>query len=562
MDNNSKRKITTDDEPDEPNKTQKTEYIPEFASIDYSKNIQILTEEPLNDQDTVNKKAIIKDCAKRFEGTEYQYFGIQPPAFDYVQQLGIDIPCFAQDKKKQVTAGSKGYIAAHYKEAFQRVNNKYKTMGRDMMKGVPDLIPALYELQRGHRYCNLFFDLEYDFEPNKGVNAMKRVKIFTDDVLEFSHFMGITDEENSNVETLVLYSKNASKASYHLHVIFSEYIFENVYHVGAFVRNFTMWTIEKYGQPDTEENPYFFLEMETGERKFFSDLGIYTSNRPFRTAYCAKDHGKFNKTPLLLITDWNAIEYNPKNVYKVSPELVVFLKSCPQYIEHNGKYNLIKMKNPDGSSPVSTSYSAFWRNGGSMSQGGRASGGFVKLGNAGEPIVRVCMEIVREILPSTTLYFVSHSKEEQYVVVGTYSRKCPYKEYLRTQALKKQGLTNTSSIDLLADTSHTVAEHKSNHIHYIVYYMGEKIRLRCKDDNCRNVKFTVTLGFESKWTQFIYKALDPSEIFIDEPQLVKSMNMLCEYLQNLDNATNSPMITEEVYVAPEEDVQMEAIIQS
>lgn len=554
MDSN-KRKPTDNEEPDEPNKLQKTDYIPEFAPIDYSKNIQILSEEPINDQDTVGKKAIVKDSTTRFEGIEYQYFGIQPPAFDYVQQLRKDIPCFAQDKKKQVTAGSKGYIVAHYKEAFERINNKYKTMGRDMMKGIPDLIPALYELQRGHRFCNLFFDLEYDYEPNKGVNAMKLVKKFVDDVLEFCILMGITNEERGNVETLVLYSKNNSKASYHVHIIFSDHVFENVYHVGALVRNFAMWCIEKYGQPDPGDNPYYLLEMESGERKFFADLGIYTSNRPFRTAYCAKDHGKFNKTPLLLITDWNAIEYNPKNIYKVSPELVIFLKSCPQYIEHNGKYNLIKMKNPDGSSPVSTSYLGFWRNGGSMSNGGRMSGGFVKLGNANDPTVRVCMDIVREILPSTTLYFVSHSKEEQYVVVGTYSRKCPYKEHL----LKKNDKSRPDSTDYLQGSRNALAEHKSNHVHYIVYYMGEKIRLKCKDDSCQSAKFIVTLNFESKWTQHIYKTLDPSEIFIDEPQLIKSMNMMCEYLQNLDNATNSPLVTEPVYAASTEDVEMESI---
>lgn len=522
MDN--KRKCSDDET--EINKTQKIDYICEFKPVDYSSNITIFTEDPVSEQDTVGKKVWVTDCSNRFSGTEYQYFGKQDLAFDYIDDRNLNVPVFAQDKRIQVNKNSKGYIAAHYKEAFARISLKYNVMGRDMMKGMSDLIPALYELQRDRKLSNLFFDLEYDYEPNKGVNSMKLLKSFSDDVLEFSKKMGLANEQLSNVETLVLYSKNPSKASFHLHIIFENHLFESEYHVGAFVRNFTMWTIEKYGDPDGGSNPYFLLELKTGEMKFFADLGVYTSNRPFRTTYCAKNYGKFNTTPLLTLSDWKTIEWNPKNVYKIKPELVIFLKSCPQYIEQDGKYNLIKMKNPDGSVPLSTSYTKFWRNGGSMSTGfGSYSGGFTKIGNANEPIVRVCMDIVREKLPSTSLYFVSHSKEEQFVVVGTYSRECPIREF-------QTGIKS----------------HKSNHVHYIVHYLKMKMRIKCKDSDCQ-VKNPFYLHIHDKWTPTIYKELDPSEIFIDESQTIKSMNMLCDFLRNSNNV-GSPVIQ------PQQDIPL------
>jgi hypothetical protein len=182
--------------------------------------------------------------------------------------------------------------------------------------------------------------------------------------------------------------------------------------------------------------------------------------------------------------------------------------SLPLCIKTGGNYSIIHVKNPDGSEPISTNYDKFIHNGGKMLPGDK----FVPSGSASDPISVTCMAIVYEHIQKDGggVYFLSHSREQKMVVVGTTCTKCPINELLTGNP-----------------------RHKSNHIYFTVVYRpcNRYMILHCKDDDCAGQK-VFKYPIPDHWIGEILNNIEADEEKIDERDLIASINQLIEFLPN------------------------------
>jgi hypothetical protein len=475
------------DEGKEPKRVEEffDDFVPKSAWSDPARSVELQV-----------KSLQISDCKQRAKGARFHPFEVQQDAISFMKDTGESLPLFAHDIRNTQEKGPKKYIVANYDRVFAQVASRYSKYGRE------GILPGYYEIMMEDRPCHLFVDLEYDRESNQELNDLQMLRLFLSDFKSYLKLMTINDCDGRTADTLVLYSPDKKKVSYHVHIIGKFWIFKNHYHCGALMRNFVMWTIEKYGS--VEKNP-LFVKQPKGDSRFFADCAVYTNHRVFRSAYSAKWCGKTGYMPLLLLSEWDSIQRNAEELHKIVPDERIFLKSNPMYVAVDGKYTIISVKNPDLSEPVSTNYMLFYKNNGAMKN---SAGVFVREGTMEEPIVGICLSIVHELINmESSVYFVSHCKSESYVVVGTYSKRCPLKEKLKKEA-----------------------DHKSNHVHYVVHYARGFIRLKCADEECQNEKARV-YKIDGKWANDIVMNVDSEDHIINEEELILEMNKLLSVLK-------------------------------
>lgn len=418
-------------------------------------------------------------------------FRYQDLAFEHMNHENIKwSPLFAHDIANAKN-GAKTYVVGIYSSVFKRVCEIYSKVGSNF------LLPGFYEIMVADRPCNLFLDLEFDTEPNQGVNGFTVLKNFVNDLAKFMKLLGILNGKDRTSDPILLYSPNPDKISFHVHIPGNNWIFQDHYHCGAFVRNFAMWTIRHYGSA-LDKHPYFFKEKGKTSYKFFADLAIYTNNRPFRLAYCAKGCGVNGKNPFLTISEWKSIENNPNELYKIKPNRINFLKSSPMWTATEGPFRIISMRNPDGSVPISTSYSKFYSNPGCTMYGSNMP--FQKSGTAEEPIAQICQKIVDEhIKYEASTSFLSHDIEHNRVIIATRSKRCPIKEHY-----------------------HGIAYHEHNHSHYVVYYLRGVIKYCCKDEDCAGKK-TFKYSIPDHLQDEILNNIDIDDCQLNEGKLLESL---------------------------------------
>jgi hypothetical protein len=464
------------------NKKRKSpEVVLSAPEIDYKSTVSV-------------SEIIVDDCKKRYTGAHFQMFPKQSHAQEYKSMHGSHIPLFAQDKTNGKGGGSKTYAPANYEQIFERVRTKYSTIGRTY------ITPAFYEIMESDRPSNVFFDLEYDTESNPNLKPIAMLTKFTNDMKKFMDLCNITNDTRKVAEMLALYSVNPTKTSFHLHMIGNNWVLKNHLQCGSLLRNFVMWTIQVYGPHNSDTNPYFVNRINKAghnEKRFFADIGIYTNNRAFRTYASSKNGGFDGKTPLLKISEWQKIGYDPSKLIHIVPDETTFLKSLPLYIEKPGKYEALTINNPDNSPAYSTNFGAFYLNQGRMDKNARAKP--IEFdGKITDPVVDICTKIVYEhINNECSVYAVSHSKAEKLAIIGTKQTRCTQKE-LRTG----------------------VANHISNHLYFIVNYMTGILTERCQDEFCTG---KITTQIPVKWMSDIMKAMDPDDYLINDEKLLQEM---------------------------------------
>lgn len=413
-------------------------------------------------------------------------------------------PIFSTDKARSKGEGSKYFTTTSYMKMFKNILIIYKNWKKADSKG-NRWLPGSYEIVEPHRPCNIFLDMEFDIFYNQGKNGFELLGKFLIDFKSFMTLCDIIGSEGRECETLILYSPNAKKFSFHVHILGNNWAMENIFHVGSLVRNFVMWVIKKYGN-NLEEHPYFFKSAEEGNTiRFFADLAIYTSNRNFRGAYCAKGCGKDGKLPLMKMEEWNKIGMDEKRLHEITPNCNTFLKSMPCYFPPMREYRIIRCNNPDGSISFSNANTSFFLNNGNMYTYG-GSTNFVKEGDACDPICILAEKIIMEYIKwESKTYFVSHHVDTNAVTIGTFSRICPIK---------------------LKRTKGANGVHKGNHTYYVVHYVKGYINIKCSDDDCIAESKRFRQNISTKWQDLILECIPPSLGNIDDNLFVPEVDLL------------------------------------
>lgn len=449
---------------------------------------------------SILRTMIDTEIITRMYSLVYEVFPKLEMAVEYRNYVKAStIPIFARDIFNSKFEGPKTFIPTGYGKIFDSISRTYKDYA------TRKYLPGYYEVVEDNRPCNIFLDLEYDYEPNPGIDPLQTLLKFVRDFQTFLAEVGILTN-GRKIKTLVLFSYSNVKASFHLHLNGDNWIFENMYHVGALVRNFVIWTQDKYGR-NTDKHPYFFKQTGKLQPKFFADLAIYTMNRVFRLAYCSKSCGTNNRKPLLTSDEWKSISYDSSRAYLIKPDIDTFLASVPCYTKPGVVYNVFQCLNPDDSQPQSSSYLSFWTNGNGYM--GSSANRFTRMNDCQESISEICKEIVaKHIQNEASVYFLSHDTTAQVVVIGTCSKKCPIK-------YQYEG----------------VEYHKGNHVYYCVHYMANYILCRCKDETCARrppIKYEIS----SDWLVPIMDSLPPGMAKVDDTVFLENMDKMMVLLKS------------------------------
>lgn len=184
------------------------------------------------------------------------------------------LPMFSVDKSDDVA--KKWYIVCGYEDWWKFYSNtdrKYR---------------YAYEVVLPEMECHLYVDAEASLKTND--NSVEYYnELFQDLLVELRYFMRkwfIAPSKNlNNTKIVVLDSSKPTKFSKHCIIKIPEAKFKNNYYCGAFVRQFHLYILEKYGNGETNK---FYVNCdkkddESGEfKQFIIDLGVYTKGRDFR----------------------------------------------------------------------------------------------------------------------------------------------------------------------------------------------------------------------------------------------------------------------------------------
>lgn len=416
---------------------------------------------------------------------------VYPTRDSATQDNSEGLPMMAHDKSSSTKKGAKTYTLCSY---YWLANKIKKVMaGGGVSSYYEVLVPGLPS--------QIFMDLEYDYANNPEKDPDDVEKLFNKDLYEFLvQTIGRLEpdlfEEPYGIEFLNLYSKQSGRNSRHLHIHTKGWAFKNHYHVGAFVRNFALWSVKKYGTRDPDKHPYMFWKFPREEKKpyddtsdrqnilFYADLLVFTFHRCFRTAYSTKDGGKNGKTPFMSNNAWKqvTISRNGFNVYP-TPSRELILKCMAQRIDLSDwkptkefPFIILTCEDPDGSEPSSTNDGTFlMRNDGLATRTKRK---FEKKGNGNHPLVDAAMRMISEHLHNAaSVSFLSHDEDIKIITLQTDSHLCAIQKKLKGKD-----------------------RHQSNHVYYTVDYGNKmKYRQKCTDDDCIQSKIDIKYDMKNDW---------------------------------------------------------------
>lgn len=178
-------------------------------------------------------------------------------------------------------------------------------------------------------------------------------------LIDFREFMAAqVDVDFADPEkTPILPMDSCDQKKWSMHYIVSGIMFTNCYHVGAMIRRFRMYVIEKYGHPDEgADNPYFYVNLVKDaivdgiKQYFIIDLSIYTPMRAFRLLGNCK-YGK----PTLLVPYGKSSDSTLKQDYNYPlEEMLRYVVQDPILAQ---TCKIFSVTEHDGSTPQSMSSS-------------------------------------------------------------------------------------------------------------------------------------------------------------------------------------------------------------
>lgn len=208
--------------------------------------------------------------------------------------------------------------------------------------------------------CKIFIDCdlkaeECDDYESRGIRFHE---LFQKDMRDF--LVENVDADYADADEIpILAMDSCDSKKWSMHYIIGGIMYLNCFHVGAVVRRFREYVIEKYGHPDTSgvDNPYFYTNLikpfiPDGIKKFFIiDLSIYTPNRAFRLL----GNCKYGKKTLLI--PYGASRENQYNVVYSLSEMQSFIIQDPELAE---TCKIYEMTEHDGSTPRSRASSRIY----------------------------------------------------------------------------------------------------------------------------------------------------------------------------------------------------------
>lgn len=186
-----------------------------------------------------------------------------------------NMPIISSDKKGSTT-GAKDFRVQCY-EGFLR---EYEAM--------PPQDRHHYETIFGK--CHIYVDLEFSKKENKDLDGQKVTALFCE--LMFRFLREEIGAPEDAVGCVCMDSSSSSKFSAHLIIRLSGCCWVNNFHVGALMRQFQVYTLDRgYSRRDgqlwawrSEEKDF----SDPDEKDFVADMGVYTTRRQFRLCYSSK----------------------------------------------------------------------------------------------------------------------------------------------------------------------------------------------------------------------------------------------------------------------------------
>lgn len=285
---------------------------------------------------------------------------------------------WARDDRKlsNVTKGTKNYATCSLAVMRQYMFSRRSPVMRNVYEVLREKNPdGTYVASKIYIDC----DLKKDECDLFDIRAKAFRDVFPTDMREFLAKYVDPDFLDEHKTPLISLDSSSSK-KWSMHYIFGGIMFCNIYHVGAVVRRFRDYVIEKYGNPGTcGTNPYFYTNTQKKmitdgfSDKFIIDLGVYTRNRVFRVM----GNCKAGKSSMLIP------EYIPRETqHSVTFSLRQLQDSIVQDPVLALKCKIYTMEESDGSEPQSRSVSRIF-------VGGRGVARLLKRGSpaANAPVV-------------------------------------------------------------------------------------------------------------------------------------------------------------------------------
>lgn len=265
------------------------------------------------------------------------------------RKLAWRMPVFAEDlPPRPGNTGAKSFIVTSYDTFWDHYANQLSDTKR-----------YHYEVILKRKPCNLYVDLEFEYEFNphmlgKAPALELRFRKFLLEQLVAEGAAGSEDE----IGVTVLESSNDAKFSVHYVIHIYGRAFANNYHCGAFMRRLCNTALVKFG-PE-ESNPFFILVSkklqhggeETVVHNFLADLGVYTMYRMFRMAWSSKRKEGAKPRPLIPTEVDGINDMEDANGSATGMRKEVFMRTLVQHVYPSD--DLILMKEPNGNEPKSS----------------------------------------------------------------------------------------------------------------------------------------------------------------------------------------------------------------
>lgn len=416
-----------------------------------------------------------------------------------------NLPIYAFDKPNPKNPGAKWF----YVGSYSRFWNYYVSLNPDER--------CFYETILPDQLCHLYADIEGMCQTNPNVNLPQ---LYSSLIAELQAFMinQLPAAKGNPVRCIELDSSTSKKFSKHCIFKIQGCYFRNNYHCGAFMRQFQKHLLEKYGLPSTGANPFFIWSEKEKDftdplkKVLFIDLGVYTLRRQFRLIGSSK-----RCTPRRFMF----LDHSPQVLQKKD-----FFDCLIQYVpDVSNVTTIFEINEPDGSEPSSCSLRTFDDRGNPISIAANQHPR-QPLNLSPEPLAISQSTLLTSgftaVTPTTVTQSAAKVKLDQVndnsATLDTSSYlpaelQTMFKDYFKTNFGYEITSYTIRGDHIHFDTNDTrcmnkkrktgEANHRSNHVYFVVYPMTKFHFQGCYDDNyCKegSKKSVTPLGDKGKIT--------------------------------------------------------------
>lgn len=218
-------------------------------------------------------------CLVQFRGgllgptVVWKVFPVQSQALSFVRKMPEDVRVFSFELRDRDASGKRGFLVTHPLHLW-----KVLQMRRPSDR-------CMYEVIAEDAPCKLYFDLEFETEPNPSRDGAAMVRELIRVVCREWKVVFGSDCRPKDV----LWLNSSTEKKFSSHLIFQRTrLFRNNREAGAFVRLVCgkMRSGACLKAPQSRESP--FVTSRHGGAALFVDEGVYTRNRNFRLFQCTK----------------------------------------------------------------------------------------------------------------------------------------------------------------------------------------------------------------------------------------------------------------------------------